>query len=179
MAMAAADKHRELFQQSDPSYEQLENICKPRVSLDGKDNVPIPDEDFDKISAILYSFGKVEWSKRPRMYAVLWMIGRVSDMDTFITLGHNDSLFPYTKMASLPNTLRKSFDASHSFLDHQKFVYTAACDLEKVEGARHITIDKGDKLFHRKKLPLGEGGSRSASHIPRFLYMASLTCMAC
>ena len=43
------------------------------------------DSDIDKISRLLVQVGKLEWSVRPRTYAVLRLIGRVDIFEVFIS----------------------------------------------------------------------------------------------
>lgn len=140
---------------SDSPYARLSDLCCVRNSPDGT-RLTISDEQFEEISELLHEIGKLEWAKRPRIYAVLRMMELQKEIDAFITLGHNDNSLPFRNKRSLPPELQP-YDRSSTFLDLQKYVLNAACDLEKGDQGKHISVEDGERLFRRHKL-LGTGG---------------------
>jgi hypothetical protein len=92
------------------------------------------DTDFDRISTLLRQVGKVEWSQRPRTYAVLRLINRVGLMSHFVLEGLFDIAFPYVE-SQLPSALN-SPTLRHQFIQVQSLVLTKASDLE-IDGGRH------------------------------------------
>jgi hypothetical protein len=94
--------------------------------------------DFDKMRRLLDLMGKTEWSRRPRTYAVLNMIGRLEIFDAFLLDGLTDIAFPYTS-AQLPGSLTPG--TRKRFLEMQSLVLTKASDRELFSG-RHIHFGK-------------------------------------
>ena len=120
------------------------------------------DSDFDKMSQLLLQLGKVEWSYRPRTYAVLRMIDQVDLFDSIIAEGLKDIAFPYTP-EQLPQALN-SPSLRSKFLENQKMVSTKATDLENKSGRHRHFAQDADIHFDNLGI-LGRGGFGEVHHV--------------
>ncbi|KAI9892918.1 MAG: hypothetical protein M1814_001077 [Vezdaea aestivalis] len=113
------------------------------------------DSDFDQMSQLLSQIGKVQWSHRPRTYAVLRMIDRVDLMVDFVAEGAKDIALPYS-MSRLPHALNTP-TLRHRFLEKQESVLTKATDLEVAMGRHRHFSESADVHFDILER-LGQGG---------------------
>ncbi|KAF2826228.1 kinase-like protein, partial [Ophiobolus disseminans] len=96
-----------------------------------------------------------QWSKVPRTYIILRIIGCLDLLNTFIDLGVSDYWFPFTKR-SLPPCLRP--DKCSQFVAAQNLVMTKSMDLEKGEEGQHCYFRQDEPLPLEMKGVLGSGG---------------------
>jgi hypothetical protein len=112
------------------------------------------DTDIYDISAIL-KHQAPRWSKVPRTYVVLRVIGHLDLLDHCLGVGFSDYWFPVTER-NLPDVLRPSVRAA--FVAAQALVLTQSMGLEKGEKGQHCYFRKGDTLPLETKGILGTGG---------------------
>ncbi|KAH0556293.1 hypothetical protein GP486_005781 [Trichoglossum hirsutum] len=96
-----------------------------------------------------------KWSRVPRTYIVLRLIGQLHLLDAFIAQGITDFWFPFSA-TSLPDSISSS--AKADFVRVQSVVLTKAVDLEKGEGGSHQHFAEGEPLPFESKAILGSGG---------------------
>lgn len=120
-----------------------------------KGETHLADTDFDRITQLLVQDNKVEWSLRPRTYAVLNMIDAIELMHIFVELDCWDIALPYTEH-NLPKEL--SEETRGRFLMTQSVVLTKAASIEGGLNLTHANfVDSVDR--HLKPLEmLGKGG---------------------
>lgn len=122
---------------------------------------PFRDAEFVRISDLLKLHGKIEWSRRPRTFALLRMISSIDAIEAFIAENLTDLSLPYTER-NLPKAV-KGTQCRQRFLDLQSLVKTHAADLEK-EG-RHITFPQSADNNFQSLRPLGGGGFGEVDHV--------------
>jgi len=115
---------------------------------------PYTDLDIHQISALLKHI-KTEWSRVPRTYIVLRLIGQLHLLDDFLDLGFNDHWLPV-----IPRNLPGSLDstARANFVQAQSVVLTKAIDIEKGENGLHQNFARGEPIPFETKGILGAGG---------------------
>lgn len=89
------------------------------------------DAELGDIASYLGNTGHESWSKVPRIYTVLRLVGQVELIDAFLQRGMTDIWFPFSD-----NTLPKALKQPHrtQFLQAQEAVFSKALKLER--GAR-------------------------------------------
>jgi serine/threonine protein kinase len=118
---------------------------------------PFGEKDIREISSILERAGKEAWSRMPRIYIILRLIGQLDAIGSFVHEEISDTWFPFTQR-SLPNGLRDHSDRT-SFLDKQRLVCnTKALNLERSD-AGHGHFPDASEVPLRKVGELGKGGS--------------------
>ncbi|KAI9715496.1 MAG: hypothetical protein M1812_005972 [Candelaria pacifica] len=115
-----------------------------------------PESDIQEISSLLYLLKRESWSRVPRTYIVLRIIGQLHRLDDFVGKGVSDMWFPYS-MRNLPDVLTPS--AKADFLEVQAIVLTKAFDLERGEQGKHGHFVQGEALPFESKGLLGSGQS--------------------
>lgn len=124
-------------------------------------DVPYSDWDFQEISRHL----KVEqqtWSKAPRLYTVLRLIGELPSLDKILDKGFSDYWFPFDH-SSVPTILR--LPLRERFLDSQRLILTMAVGLEKSETKEHAHFGHGESLPFEVKGRLGRGGFATVDRV--------------
>ena len=145
----------------DDGFEKQMALCFP--DLMSHCPKPFSERDCSRISELLQTLGKTEWSRVPRTYAVLKMVNQVHAMDAFLGLGCNDMFFPYTE-ASLPEALG-SRHARTKFLELQSLVLSTGHDLESILDKKHRIVANSEDLPFRVLEELGQGGFGSVDKI--------------
>lgn len=112
------------------------------------------DADINEISAIL-KHQTSRWSKVPRTYVILRVIGHLDLLDSCIDIGFSDYWFPVTER-NLPDVLRQSIRTA--FVEAQQMVMTQSMNLEKGDRGEHCYFRKGDTLPLETREVLGRGG---------------------
>jgi serine/threonine protein kinase len=113
------------------------------------------ENDVREITKILETLENGVWSRIPRTYIVLRLIGRLDAVESFVHPDCSDTWFPFTKL-SLPTVLRH--DAAQ-FLEAQKLVCNMkALNLERVDTG-HCHFPDPDEIPLKKIGQLGKGGS--------------------
>jgi serine/threonine protein kinase/tetratricopeptide (TPR) repeat protein len=112
------------------------------------------DSDIQRVSLLL-SQVHLQWSKVPRTYMVLRIIGCLDLLDTFTDLGVSDHWFPFTER-SLPPCVRPG--KRSQFVGAQNLVMTKSMDLERGEGGQHCYFRQDEPLPFEIKGILGSGG---------------------
>jgi serine/threonine protein kinase len=112
------------------------------------------DSEIQQVSLLLSQVNP-QWSKIPRTYIVLRIIGCLDVFDAFIDLGFSDHWFPVT-VRSLPLCLRPS--QRSQFVAAQDLVMTKSMDLEKGEKGQHCYFREHEPLPFEIKRILGSGG---------------------
>jgi TolA-binding protein len=112
------------------------------------------DSEIQQVSLLL-SQVSLQWSKVPRTYIILRIVGCLDLLDTFIDLGVSDHWFPFTER-SLPPCLRPS--KRSQFVGAQNLIMTKSMDLEKGESGQHCYFRQGEPLPLEMKGILGSGG---------------------
>src|SRR5436190_7493490 len=129
------------FFPSNPGLQQLQK------------QTPYSDEDIEQISLLLSRVDE-SWSRVPRTYIVLRLIGHLDHLNEFISLGFTDHFFPVTAR-SLPRSLDTG--AQTAFERAQIAVLTKSIDLEKGENGRHRHFAKGEPFPFQSEGVLGSG----------------------
>jgi hypothetical protein len=111
------------------------------------------DPEIQQVSLLL-SQVNLQWSKVPRTYMVLRIVGCLDLLDTFIDIGVSDHWLPFTER-SLPPCLRPS--KRSQFVGAQNLVMTKSMDLEKGEGGQHCFFRQDEPLPLVIKGILGSG----------------------
>jgi hypothetical protein len=133
--------------------ENLYRLCGRPTELGGV----ISDETFVEIAGCLKDLGNKDQSKRPRTYAVLYMMSRVDLLYGFINEGLLDNSFPYSSRRALPSLLQQDPDACDEFLALQTYVLSPGCQMEKGRNGQHVGVKSGDSFFELLG-KLGKGG---------------------
>jgi serine/threonine protein kinase len=116
--------------------------------------VEYSESEINDISQLLLHLNP-SWSRIPRVYIVLRIIGCLHDMSTFVDVGFCDYDFPVTAR-SLPSELNPK--ARSDFVKNQTMVMTKSLNLEKREGGQHCFFKKNEYLPLRGEGILGVGG---------------------
>jgi hypothetical protein len=115
------------------------------------------DAVFPAVSQLLVDYGKIEWSRRPRTFSILYMLGIPEKIEAFIAEGRSDIYLPYNE-GNLPDAIMGASLRSN-FLKLQNMVRCRREQdiLELEEGGKHIDIPRNiDAYFHSNKI-LGSG----------------------
>jgi hypothetical protein len=91
---SASSESPEVAQQQRAAVEQSPTL----VSFFSVEEVPrtaYTDQDLANIARLLQETGRAQWSKVPRIYTVLRLIGQVMAIDLFLEQGVNDMWFPF------------------------------------------------------------------------------------
>jgi hypothetical protein len=112
------------------------------------------DSEIQQVSFLLVQVN-LQWSKVPRAYMILRIIGCLDLLDTFIDLGVSDHWFPFT-YRSLPPSLQPG--KRSQFLAAQNLVMTKSINLEKGGGGHHCYFQEYEPLPLEMKGILGSGG---------------------
>jgi hypothetical protein len=116
--------------------------------------VEFSESEINDISQLLLRLDP-SWSRIPRVYIVLRIIGCLHAMSTFVDVGFSDYDFPVTAR-SLPPDLNPK--ARSDFVKKQTIVMTKSLNLEKREGGQHCFFKKDEYLPLRGEGILGVGG---------------------
>ena len=127
---------------------------------------PYKDVEIQHISLLL-QHSQSAWSKFPRTYIVLRIIGRVDLLNDLIELGFTDHWFP-VEARSLPQSLNPSIRSQ--FVKAQRLVLTKSVDLEKGENGEHRSFARDESLPFKIEAKLGSGGF---SQVDRVLSLIS------
>jgi serine/threonine protein kinase len=123
--------------------------------LEGNEpRVEFSESEINDISKLLLRLNP-SWSRIPRVYIVLRIIGCLHAMSIFIDAGFSDYNFPVTAR-SLPHNL--SPKARSDFVKNQTVVMTKSLNLEKIEGGQHCFFRKNEYIPLRVEGLLGVGG---------------------
>jgi hypothetical protein len=121
------------------------------------------DAEFVRVAEWCAMYGKEEWSKRPRTFIVLHMIGYHEAIEEFAKQGYSDLALPYTA-ANLPKVV-KGEKARRQFLDLQNYVLTAHAEHLEKEGEPHQNVEgSADEYFITVK-ELGYGSFGQVDHV--------------
>lgn len=124
---------------------------------------PFRDGEILRMAELLEHYGKHEWSLRPRIFAILRMIGCVAVIDEFLCHNLTDIALPFTE-TNLPNAV-KGPKARSRFIDLQSLVLTPhVADLEKA-GAGHKNFSRSADEYFISKRELGSGGFGQVDHV--------------
>ena len=140
------------------STNALMEVVSSRLSDFFTDGSPrqtaFTDSEIQQVSLLL-SHVNLQWSKVPRTYIVLRIIGCLDLLNSFIDLGVSDYWFPFTER-SLPPCLRPS--KRSQFVGAQNLVITKSMDLEKGENGQHCYFRQDEPLPLEMRGILGSGG---------------------
>jgi hypothetical protein len=100
--------------------------------------------DLRDISDVLGRVGRGAWSRIPRIYAVLRLLGRLDVIDLFLAHAISDVYFPF-EHHTLPQSLNPS--VAHGFLQLQRAVLSSALDLERETGRHRHFSSTNDAFF--------------------------------
>jgi hypothetical protein len=106
------------------------------------------------IARLLCESGKVSWSRVPRIYIILRIIGQLPVLDAFIDQGINDLWLPLMASSLQPAL---SVGCHQDFIATQPLVLTKALDLEN-NTKRHAHFTRDDPFPFESKGTLGSGG---------------------
>ena len=107
--------------------------------------------------------GKLQWSLRPRTYAILRLIGCEEALDDFVSHNLSDFGLPYTA-TNLPDAV-KGAKARQDFLNLQNMVLNPqAVDLED-DGGPHKNFLHSANEYYIVKRKLGHGGFGEVDHV--------------
>jgi hypothetical protein len=112
------------------------------------------DSEIQQVSLLLSQID-LQWSKVPRTYMVLRVIGCLDLLNSVIDLGVSDHWFPFTER-SLPPCLWPS--KRSQFVGAQNLVMTKSIDLEKGKNGQHCYFRQDEPLPLEMKGILGSGG---------------------
>ena len=145
-----------------PHRESTSSIPQPRSSSLAKffeeredESARYSDWDFQEISRHLRAEER-DWSKVPRLYTVLRIIGELHVIAKLLDQGYHDYWFPFDEH-SVPRILDHS--SGEKFLVTQELVLTKAVNLEKGGMKEHAYFGTGDTFPFEVKEVLGRGGS--------------------
>lgn len=129
----------------------------PSVEIDSPNRKAFTERDIREISDILERAKKTSWSRIPRIYIILRLIGKLEAIESFINQDISDTGFPFTQN-TLPGVLRDHSDRSQ-FLSIQKLICnTRALNLER-PGIGHGHFPDPSEIPLKKIGDLGKGGS--------------------
>ncbi len=113
------------------------------------------DADFEQISLLLRNSGRYSYSRAPRIYAVLRIIGHLEFLNDFLESDISDHSLPFSA-TSFPSTV--NIEVQSAFLKSQSLVLTKTLDLEKGERGGHLHFGKNAIVPYEVKGRLGTGG---------------------
>jgi hypothetical protein len=120
-------------------------------------SVPFTDLDIRNISENLSRSGQTQWSKLPRIYAVLHSIAQTQSMKAFLDDSITDLGFPFTN-----RTLLHTFSdqaVRKNFLAAQHLVASTVLEFEKESKHYHFSQAEDVPLFKLSELGRGQFGS--------------------
>jgi serine/threonine protein kinase len=120
-------------------------------------SVPLTDWDIRNISEALSRSGQTQWSKLPRIYAVLHSIAQTQSIKAFLDDSVTDLGFPFTNRA-LPHTFSDQA-ARKNFLAAQHLVASTVLEFEKGSKHYHFSQAEDVPLFKLSELGRGQFGS--------------------
>jgi serine/threonine protein kinase len=112
------------------------------------------ESDIQQIADLLRHINTA-WSRVPRTYIVLRIIGQQQRLDEFINFGFTDHWFPVSSQ-QLPESLDST--ARASLLQTQSVILAEGIDLKDGEDGRHMHFAKGVPLPFKMISILGSGG---------------------
>ncbi|RMZ89827.1 hypothetical protein DV736_g2953, partial [Chaetothyriales sp. CBS 134916] len=119
------------------------------------------DKEYIWLTGWLETNGFGEWGKRPRTFAILYMMGCPEAVDGFVEQNLYDISIPYTE-ENLPRVIKGS--KRREFIEYQHHVLTAhAKDLE--EEGKHQNVDGSADSFFWTERELGSGGFGIVDHV--------------
>ncbi|CAD0112245.1 unnamed protein product, partial [Aureobasidium uvarum] len=140
-----------------PTIDLQQNLTKRLGHYFGEHDEPrveYSDTEISDISRLLQRLDP-SWSKLPRVYIILRIIGCLHAMPTFVDVGFSDYNFPVTPRSLPPNLSPK---ARSDFVKTQAMVTTKSLNLEKREGGRHCFFRKNEYIPLKPEGFLGAGG---------------------
>lgn len=136
------------------SCEQLLQAWFPDIEI--VDRKPLAETDIRDIAQVLVRTSQASWSRIPRIYSVLRIIGQLEVISSFLDEDITDVWFPFSQ-----RTLPASFNTHASrldFLDAQHLVFNKkALNLER-ENTKHGHFPDSTEIPLRKIGELGKGG---------------------
>lgn len=142
---------------SKPQTSGLAEFFDDRAEPDA----PYSDWDFQEIVRHLRAEQET-WSKAPRLYTVLRLIGELQNFGKILDKGFDDYWFPF-EANSVPNTLGPH--SCRRFLATQDCVLTKAVTLEKIEMKEHVHFGNGDTFPFEVIEKLGRGGFATVDRV--------------
>ena len=128
----------------------------------GGKELHLSDGDFLRIEELLLQGNQEEWSSRPRIYALLRLIGATDLMDDFVKHECLDIALPYTR-GKLPPSL--SSDQHDRFLANQRAVMTKAARLEGGLRSTHANFADNADTHLESLETLGRGRFGIVDHV--------------
>jgi serine/threonine protein kinase len=132
------------------------------------------DSDVTEISNLLKRIREA-WSRVPRLYIVLRIIGQLHRLDEVIDLGFTDYWFPL-KLNSLPDFLGPTDKAN--FIHAQSLVLTRVSDLENGELGSHMNFNAKESIPFESRGELEHGAfgavDKVVSLVSRKIYARKL-----
>jgi hypothetical protein len=134
------------------------------VGREGAPAVPsFRDADFLKFENLLQLCGKFAWSKRPRTFAILKMIGCTEALEGFIAEQKSDFYLPYTDY-NLPSAVKGARNRSLFLSLQGRVLNQDAKDLVQAGGSHKNFDSEPDRFFMLQK-ELGHRGFGSVDHV--------------
>jgi hypothetical protein len=143
--------------QSAPTNGHAEIVSSRLSDFFADDDLRQPaytDSEIQQVSLLL-SQVNLQWSKVPRTYIILRIIGCLDLLNTFIDIGVSDYWLPFIER-NLPLCLRPG--QRSQFVAAQNLVITKSMDLEKGERGQHCYFRQHEALPLEMKGILGCGG---------------------
>jgi hypothetical protein len=142
--------------QSTSSSTTVRSVDEGLGEFFAKDRVDtFTDADLEQISFLLQNSGCYSYSRVPRIYTVLRIIGHLEFLDDFVKSDITDLSFPFSA-TSFPSTI--GIEVQSGFLKSQSLVLTKTLDLEKGERGGHLHFGKDETIPYEVKGRLGTGG---------------------
>jgi hypothetical protein len=132
------------------------------VTKSDSNDTSFSETDLLKLSQLLRDSGKVKWAERPRIYAILHLIGQPEAIEDFVAENIFDISLPFKLESRLPFAL-KAPTARKNFIEYQRHLLTAAADIEKKPGT-HQSLINGN-LYYQAKVELGSGSFGWVDHV--------------
>lgn len=88
-------------------------------SVDANSRAAYTHLELQEVSKILQDLGHLEWSKVPKLYTVLRLIGQLHLLDSYIDEGITDSWFPFQRVnipGGLAPSVRSAFEKAQSLV---------------------------------------------------------------
>ncbi|KAJ4352472.1 uncharacterized protein N0V89_007820 [Didymosphaeria variabile] len=136
------------------AHQGLTGLLDSYFPNEHQDPEPYTDLTIRKISMLLEMFN-IRWSKLPRTYIILRIIGYPDLLDRLIDFGFSDYWFPIGEQ-DLQDCLEPPIRAA--FVNTQGLVCTNLLDLELGQGGQHCYFKQGEPLPFDYKAILGTGG---------------------
>jgi hypothetical protein len=133
-------------------------------------DTPFSEPDLFKLSQLLRDSGKVKWAERPRIYAILHLIGQSEAIEDFVAENIFDISLPFKSESRLPFAL-KAPTVRKNFIEYQRRLLTAAADIETKRGT-HQSLTNGN-LYYQTKAELGRGSFGWVDHVGSTLSLES------